>query len=125
MGALLTDAKSLAPDRDLERSLRLLHARRGQELFGLALRLGVSRDDAEDAVQETMLRLWRELDRGKQIQDIDSWAFRTLSHLAVAARRNRLRLRGLVARIIGQPPQQRSQDPAATTASMAVWEAVD
>ena len=44
-----------------QRRVLSLHARRGQDLYGFALGLGLTDEDAADAVQETMLRLWREL----------------------------------------------------------------
>ena len=37
-------------------------ARRGGELYGLARRLGLDGDEADDAVQETLMRAWVALD---------------------------------------------------------------
>ena len=53
-----------------ERRLLDVQARHGQALFGFALRLSLSEDAAADAVQETLLRLWRELGRGTPIEVI-------------------------------------------------------
>jgi len=66
------------PAAGRERTVQLLYQRRSQEMFGFARRLGLGDEEASDAVQETMLRLWRELDSGVEIADPDAWAFRTL-----------------------------------------------
>jgi DNA-directed RNA polymerase specialized sigma24 family protein len=65
--AVLRDGETKALLVDLER-------RDGQALFGLALRLGLSSAEAQDAVQETLLRLWAELTSGSTIQSPRNWA---------------------------------------------------
>jgi DNA-directed RNA polymerase specialized sigma24 family protein len=55
-----------------------LQEERGGELWGLARHLGLSPDEADDAVQETMLRLWTALRDGTAIERPDAWAFRLL-----------------------------------------------
>jgi DNA-directed RNA polymerase specialized sigma24 family protein len=70
-----------------------LQAERGGELWGLARHLGLSPDEAEDAVQEALLRLWTVLRDGAAIERMDAWAFRSLY-------RRRGRCRG---RIPGRP----------------------
>lgn len=44
------------------------------KLFRLALRITFSREDAEDVVQETMVRLWRMTREGTPIDSIDALA---------------------------------------------------
>jgi len=56
--------------------VRSLHTRRGDDLYGFALRMGLSDDDAADAVQDVMLRVWDELISGEELLDLDAWAFR-------------------------------------------------
>ena len=72
----------VVPDAGCERTVHLLYQRRSQEMFGFARRLGLGDEEASDAVQETMLRLWRELDSGTDVADPDAWAFRVLYRLA-------------------------------------------
>src|SRR5450759_32315 len=86
-------------DARCERTVQSLYQRRSQEMFGFARRLGLADEDASDAVQETMLRLWRELDSGTDVADLDAWAFRVLYRLAVDNHRLRGRLRGLADRL--------------------------
>ena len=44
-----------------------LQAERGAELWGLARHLGLSVDEADDAVQDTLLRLWSAMRDGQPI----------------------------------------------------------
>jgi RNA polymerase sigma factor (sigma-70 family) len=112
-----------------ERALQLLYQRRSQEMFGFARRLGLADEDASDAVQETMLRLWRELDSGTNVADPDAWAFRTLYRLAVDNHRLRGRLRGLAERLraprSADDPGRLDGDPARRIEVDEVWQAVD
>jgi RNA polymerase sigma-70 factor (ECF subfamily) len=112
-----------------ERALQLLYQRRSQEMFGFARRLGLADEEASDAVQETMLRLWRELDSGTNVVDPDAWAFRVLYRLAVDNHRLRGRLRGLAERLRAPRPAgdpgRLDGDPARRIEVDAVWQAID
>ena len=65
-----------------ERERRVLFARLIREhapvLYGVALRLVLRPADAEDAVQETLLRAWRGLDRFRGDAQPRTWLFRIL-----------------------------------------------
>lgn len=116
------------PDAGSERTVHLLYQRRSQEMFGFARRLGLGDEEASDAVQETMLRLWRELDSGAQIVDPDAWAFRTLYRLGIDSHRLTRRLQGLVERMGDGLAGGRAHldgDPARRVEVDAVWQAVD
>jgi hypothetical protein len=52
--------------------------RHGQALFGFARRLGLGPDQADDAVQEVLMRLYRALEGGTVIDDARGWSFRTI-----------------------------------------------
>ena len=110
------------PER--ERRVLSLHARRGQDLYGFALRLGLADEDAADAVQETMVRLWRELDSGKDLDDLDAWAFRTAYHLAMDHHRLRRRLPELFRRLVERSAGY-GADPADSSDAAALWQTVD
>jgi DNA-directed RNA polymerase specialized sigma24 family protein len=118
------------PDAAHERTVHLLYQRRSQEMFGFVRRLGLGDEEASDAVQETMLRLWRELASGVAIADPDAWTFRTLYRLGIDSHRLARRLRGLADRIGGgmAGPTDRVDlggDPARRIEVDAVWQAVD
>lgn len=98
-----------------------LHERRGRELFGFARHLGLTDEEARDAAQEALLRLWKAIDDGKAIGQPDAWTFRTLYRICMDEHRWRRRVRGLTERL----------KPAATAAEgdrtdlIAVWDAVE
>jgi RNA polymerase sigma-70 factor (ECF subfamily) len=112
------------PDRERERLLLSLHDRRGQDLYGFALGLGLLDGEAVDAAQETMLRLWRELASGKDVHDLDAWAFRTAYHLAIDQHRLRRRLAGSLGRLVARGGGD-AADPADSADSAALWQVVD
>jgi RNA polymerase sigma factor (sigma-70 family) len=117
-----------APDQtSRERTVQLLYRRRAQEMFGFARRLGLADEDASDAVQETMLRLWRELESSATVDDPDAWAFRALYRLSMDSHRLRRRLTGLAERmrVVGLGGRQLDGDPARRVETDVVWQAVD
>lgn len=74
------------------------YERRGRELWGLARRLGASDEQAADIVQETHLRLWRELTAGKRVDDVDGWTFRVAYRLVMDQHRLGRRIRDFLGR---------------------------
>jgi RNA polymerase sigma-70 factor (ECF subfamily) len=119
----------VVPDAGCERTVHLLYQRRSQEMFGFVRRLGLADEDASDAVQETMLRLWRELDSGTEIADPDAWTFRTLYRLGIDSHRLTRRIRGVIDRVGGRlaAPDRgyHDGDPARRIDVDAIWHAVD
>jgi RNA polymerase sigma factor (sigma-70 family) len=106
----------------LRSAVASLQAERGAELWGLARHLGLSPEEADDAVQETLLRLWSALRDGQSIDRPDAWAFRTLYRSAMDRHRWRRRGRLLAERLGAQPSRGPEVDHADR---MAVWEAVE
>jgi RNA polymerase sigma-70 factor (ECF subfamily) len=100
-----------------------LQTKRGQALFGLGLRLGLSPEDSSEAVQETLLRLWTELCAGRSIEVPEAWAFRVLYRIAMDEHRHRARSAGLGHELKAAAHQ--SHDAEAVLEGMAVWEEVD
>lgn len=99
-----------------------LQDERGGELWGLARHLGLSPDEADDAVQETLLRLWAALRDGAGIERPDAWAFRSLYRLAMDRHRWHRRVRLLTERLGAQPARHIAVEQADR---MAIWEAVE
>jgi RNA polymerase sigma factor (sigma-70 family) len=98
-----------------------IHDRRGRELFGLCRRLGLDEDEANDAVQETFLRMWSESSRGTVILDPEGWAFRVAYRLAMDHHRLGRLMRSLADRLMDVQVHD-EVDPADR---MAVWATVD
>lgn len=57
-------------------------------LFRLAMRITQNAQDAEDVVQETMLKLWNQRDRWGEIDSIEAWAFTLAKNMALDSLRN-------------------------------------
>jgi len=93
----------------------------GQNLFGLARRAGLDDQAAEDAVQETLVRLWLEVRSGTDVLDPPAWSFRTLYRIAMDQHRVRRRLHEIVERMGRRP----SPPPRDLVQQISVWSVVD
>ena len=100
-----------------------LHESHGAALFDFARHLGLSDEQAADALQETLLRLWRELQRGTSIESPLGYAYRTCYRLAMAQHRWRRQLGRLLPRLAPAPSAYAG--PEAGPDRAAVWHAVD
>jgi RNA polymerase sigma factor (sigma-70 family) len=122
----LTARTNMLPDHAgpdlLRETVVQLQGERGRELWGLARHLGLSPDEADDAVQETLLRLWAALRDGAAIERADAWAFRSLYRLAMDRHRWQRRVRRLTERLGSEPPRRAGIDHADR---MAIWDAVE
>jgi len=116
--------RTAGEDRERERRVLSLHERRGQDLYGFALGLGLSEEEAADAVQEAMLRLWHELAAGREVHDLDAWVFRIIYRLAIDHHRLRHRISGSLGRLIARG-ERHASDPADSADADALWQAVD
>ncbi len=94
----------------------------GQDLLGFACRMGLSVDQADDAVQEVLLRLFRTLMGGVVIDDPKGWSFRTMYRIAMDEHRLRRRLGGLRERL-GWVESQRARPDDVSRISL--WSDVD
>lgn len=75
-----------------------LEQQEGQALFGFALRLGLTSTEAQDAVQETLLRLWAQFVADAAIDDPRGWAYRTIYRVAMDEHRLRRRAKAILER---------------------------
>jgi len=64
-------------------AFRVLVDRHGRKLFRLAFRLAGNEEDAEDIVQETFLRAYRNLDKFDERALFTSWLFRIASNYSL------------------------------------------
>jgi RNA polymerase sigma-70 factor (ECF subfamily) len=113
------------PAADLARAdhaVREVDERHGQVLLGLALRSGLARDAAEDAVQEALLRLWIQIRGGLDILEPRAWCLRTLYRIAMDEHRVRRRAADLVARLSNRPLHGLDPDAAQR---LSIWQLVD
>jgi RNA polymerase sigma factor (sigma-70 family) len=120
--ASLDDSSSGADRPMVATAVADVHDRRGRELFGLCRRLGLDDDEANDAVQETFLRMWHESSRGVVIVDPEGWAFRVAYRLAMDHHRLGRLARSVVDRIASTTSPPVEVDAADR---LSVWAAVD
>ncbi|MBP5257190.1 MAG: RNA polymerase sigma factor [Prevotella sp.] len=59
------------------------------ELFRLALRITMNREEAEDVVQETMLKVWNKRDTWSEIESIEAYCLTVCRNMALDALRRR------------------------------------
>jgi RNA polymerase sigma factor (sigma-70 family) len=98
-----------------------LHDSDAQAMFGFVRRLGLTDEQADDAVQEVFTRLLAEHRRGISIANPRSWAYRSIYRLAMDQHRLRRRL-AMLAGALSQRPGRGSVD---ATDRIAVWSEVD
>lgn len=91
-------------------------------MFGFVRRLGLSPEQAEDAVQDVLLRLWTALDAGAVVERPVAWCFTSLYRRAMDEHRLRKRLERIRERFVARP-RPLEADPAAQSES--IWLVVD
>jgi RNA polymerase sigma-70 factor (ECF subfamily) len=99
-----------------------LHAAHGAALYDFARHVGLSDEQAADALQEAILRLWRELRRGTFIERPPAWLYRTVYRLAMEQHRWRHRLSQLLPRLV---PHRNDYAGPESSDRLTVWAAVD
>jgi RNA polymerase sigma-70 factor (ECF subfamily) len=89
----------------------------GQGLFGFVRRLGLSDEQADDAVQEVFTRLLAELHRDVVVANPRSWAYRSIYRLAMDHYRLQRRLAALTDALARRPAPSQGD----VTDRIAVW----
>ena len=74
-----------------EEAFRMLVERHSRAVFRLAYRIAGNEHDAEEAVQETFLRVFRSLDRFRGQARFETWLYRVASNAALDVVRRRQR----------------------------------
>lgn len=99
-----------------------LHAAEGERLFNFGRHLGLSDEEAADIVQETLLRLWRQMRQGTNLTNPTGWTYRTCYRLAMSQHRWRRRASQLIPRLAPSHPAYSGPD---ASDRLSVWQAVD
>jgi RNA polymerase sigma factor (sigma-70 family) len=99
-----------------------LHEVHGPALYDFARHQGLTDEQAADVVQEALLRLWRELQRGVAIESPLAWTYRICYRLAMEQHRWRRRVAVLLPRLA---PRHSAYAGPETSDRVAVWTGVD
>jgi len=94
----------------------------GQALFGFARRLGLSDVEADDAVQETLVKVYLELRRGVAILNPRAWAFRACYRVCMDHHRRSNRQQRALARADPHAPGRLGPD---IDDALSLWAEVD
>jgi RNA polymerase sigma factor (sigma-70 family) len=116
---VLDRARAVTSDADLV--VTDLERHHGQALFGFVRRQGLTDTEAQDAVQDVLFRLWRELRAGARVHNPRAWAYRSVYRVAMDHHRLRARLAALGRRLdhgAAEPSREASD-------RIAVWVEVD
>jgi DNA-directed RNA polymerase specialized sigma24 family protein len=98
-----------------------LYGADAQAMFGFVRRLGLSDEQADDAVQEVFVRLLNEHGRGIAIANPRAWAYRSIYRIAM----DQHRLRRRVVALVGVLGRQTGGGGGDETDRIAVWTEVD
>jgi RNA polymerase sigma-70 factor (ECF subfamily) len=117
-----------APPRaaDLEVFRRLMEAHKGYA-FRIAGGLLRDRDDADDAVQEAFIRVWKHFDRFREEEKFTTWLYRivvNVSYDRIRVRSRRLKLAGYFDQIFGRGDPPGGEDPSARMEGLEAKEMV-
>jgi RNA polymerase sigma-70 factor, ECF subfamily len=113
----------LAGDRD---AFRLLVRRYGDTLYGHALRMTGSPDDAADLVQQSLVQGYRKLRRCREPDRVGAWLFRILANLCkdhVRSRRKDVPLSVVAGALSGGPNPEK--DAEGEEIRRHIWGALD
>ncbi|HKE23094.1 MAG TPA: sigma-70 family RNA polymerase sigma factor [Bryobacteraceae bacterium] len=100
-------AKARSGDRDAFRALVERHSR---ALFRLAFRMTGNQQDAEDVVQESFLRAYRQLARFDERASFGTWLYRIVTNCSLDVVRARKRRSEHLAPIADDPAEDPIQD---------------
>lgn len=111
-----------ARDADARAIVALLQDGEAQALFGFVRRLGLTDEQADDAVQEVFARMLDVHREGVSIANPRSWAYRAIYRLAMDQHRLRSRVVALVRRLADRSDRTPRPDMADR---IAVWTEVN
>lgn len=113
----------LAPDaEEVAAIVAGIQAGEAQALFGFVRRLGLTDEQADDAVQEAFTRMLDVQRQGVSIANPRAWAYRTVYRLAMDQHRLRARIVALIERLADRPGGRPSRD---ATDRIVVWAEVN
>lgn len=100
-------SRCLQAGQDKDEAFASLYERHSPRVFGFLLKLTHSRSAAEDALQETFLRVYRSLDRFDQRRELGAWLLQIARYVAIDAFRVERKIKRLEERRASELPEER------------------
>lgn len=108
-------SRCLNAGRNYDEAFQELYERHADRVFGFLLKLTGNRTAAEDAVQETFLRVYKSLDRFDASRDLMAWLLQIARYVAIDA----FRVEQKVKRLEERSARDRSEASAPSVANAA------
>ena len=103
-------ARCLGAGQRYDAAFEALYARYADKVFGFLLKLTRSREAAEDALQETFVRVYRSLERFDADRDLAVWLLQIARYVAIDSFRVEKKVKRLEATVSsGRPEPQRDE----------------
>lgn len=99
-------ARCLRAGQDKDDAFAALYERHSPRVFGFLLKLTHSRSAAEDALQETFLRVYRSLDRFDSRRELGAWLLQIARYVAIDAFRVERKVKRLEERRAAEQPEE-------------------
>ncbi|MBX3470085.1 MAG: sigma-70 family RNA polymerase sigma factor [Planctomycetes bacterium] len=109
-------ARCLAAGAGYDAAFDEIYRRHADRVFGFLLKLTRSREAAEDALQETFVRVHRSLERFDPGRDLLVWLLQIARYVAIDAFRVERKVKRLEAAVSGERPEPVRDDPAGAAA---------
>jgi len=103
-------ARCLRAGQDKDDAFAALYARHSPRVFGFLLKLTHSRSAAEDALQETFLRVYRSLDRFDARRELGAWLLQIARYVAIDAFRVERKVKRLEERRATEQPEEHAAE---------------
>lgn len=109
-------ARCLGAGQRYDAAFEALYARYSDKVFGFLLKLTRSREAAEDALQETFVRVYRSLERFDANRDLAVWLLQIARYVAIDSFRVEKKVKRLEATVSADRPEPTRDEVAGAAA---------
>jgi RNA polymerase sigma-70 factor, ECF subfamily len=109
-------ARCLGAGQRYDAAFEALYARYSDKVFGFLLKLTRSREAAEDALQETFVRVYRSLERFDLDRDLAVWLLQIARYVAIDSFRVERKVKRLEASVSADRPEPTRDEVAGSAA---------
>jgi RNA polymerase sigma-70 factor, ECF subfamily len=118
-------ARCLGAGQRYDAAFEALYSRYSDKVFGFLLKLTRSREAAEDALQETFVRVYRSLERFDAERDLSVWLLQIARYVAIDSFRVEKKVKRLEASVSADRPEPTRDEVAGSAADRERREVVN